>query len=180
MDLKTFRSQYPQYDSVPDQKLAEAMYKKYYSEMPEKEFYGKIGFTPVNTEETQVAPTEEAPKKGMFERLGNFLTEPLPVSDTDKLIAGSLKKGFNQLAQVPAATELAELSQLQNAQEVEYGKNLENAPADVRATHEETAKRLSQLQQEAALAGVERKQIESEYGVNPLAKKLSDVSQDKK
>jgi hypothetical protein len=201
MDLKAFRSQYPQYDSIPDQKLVDGLHNKFYSQLPKDEFYNRIGFAtpaPEAPAVTQEAPTTQAtsqpeltapvgareepvaeqvpPAPGVLERVGNFFTQPLPVSDADKLIAGSLKKGFKQLGQVPAATEYAELSGLQNAREAQYGKDLENAPPEVKARHEETANRLAQLQKDAAVAGVERKQIEAEYGVNPLAKKLEKLS----
>jgi hypothetical protein len=207
MDLKTFRSQYPQYNSVPDQQLVDGLHGKFYSQLPKDEFYNRIGFAPpapeapavtqeVPTPEavqpeavqpeavqeapavqaTQQAPTAEQPAPGMFDRVLNFLNQPVPVSDADKLIAGSLKKGFKQLGEIPAQIQYAELSGLQNAREAQYGKNLENAPPEVKARHQETAKELQRLQEEAALAGVERKAIETEYGVNPLAKKLEKIS----
>ena len=126
----------------------------------------------------QAPPAEPAqtPAPGVFDRVVNFLNQPVPVSGADKLIAGSLKKGFKQLAQVPAATVYAELSGLQAAREAQYGKDLENAPPKVKAQYAEAAKELQRLQEEAALAGVERKAIETEYGVNPLAKKLGEIS----
>lgn len=46
MDLKSFRQQYPQYDAVSDEQLANALHSKYYSSLPLNEFYSKIGFTP--------------------------------------------------------------------------------------------------------------------------------------
>lgn len=120
---------------------------------------------------------EAAEPPGVFDRVRNFLTQPIPLTESEKLIAGSLKKGIKQLGDVPAATLYAELSGLQNAREAQYGKNLENAPPDVKARHAETAKKLAELQKEAVLSGVERKQIEAEFGVNPLAKKFSELSQ---
>ena len=46
MDLKSFRQQYPQYDAVSDEQLANALHTKYYSNLPLNEFYSKVGFTP--------------------------------------------------------------------------------------------------------------------------------------
>ncbi len=45
MDLTTFRQHYPAYADVPDQPLAEALHKKFYSDMPFDDFAGKIGLT---------------------------------------------------------------------------------------------------------------------------------------
>ena len=208
MDLKTFRSQYPQYDSVPDQQLADGLHRKFYSQIPKEEFYGRIGFAPALPEAPEaeapspaptqqltaepevpaVAPQEEptqptaaqeqpAEPVGVFDRVRNFLTQPIPLTESEKLIAGSLKKGIKQLGEVPAGILYAELSGLQSAREAQYGKDLEGAPPEVKARHAETAKKLAELQKEAVLSGVERKQIEAEFGVNPLAKKLNTLSQ---
>lgn len=142
---------------------------------------------PAPTTETpptaEQAPTAETPAEtpaeqpGVLSRIGSFFTEPLPISERDKVIAGSIKKGIQQLGQVPAEIRYAELSGLQSSREKEYGENLENAPPEVKARHAETAKTLARLREEAALAGIERKKIEKEYGTNPLAKKLEDISQ---
>lgn len=41
--LEQFRAQYPQYKDVPDGKLASAIRKKYYADMPPDQFYRKAG-----------------------------------------------------------------------------------------------------------------------------------------
>jgi hypothetical protein len=41
--LAEFRVQYPQYDNVPDLKLADSLYDKFYSKMPKMDFYKSIG-----------------------------------------------------------------------------------------------------------------------------------------
>jgi hypothetical protein len=43
--LDDFRAKYPQYKDVPDGKLASAIRKKYYADMPATEFYRKTGLT---------------------------------------------------------------------------------------------------------------------------------------
>lgn len=43
--LDDFRKKYPQYDDVPDGKLAAAIRKKYYADMPPEDFYRKAGLT---------------------------------------------------------------------------------------------------------------------------------------
>lgn len=46
MTLDEIRKQYPQYDKVSDDKLADALYKKHYSHADRGEFNKKIGYTP--------------------------------------------------------------------------------------------------------------------------------------
>lgn len=41
--LAEVRQQYPQYDDLPDNKLADALYGKFYSDMPREDFNAKIG-----------------------------------------------------------------------------------------------------------------------------------------
>lgn len=41
--IQEVRKQYPQYDDMPDEQLAEGLHKKFYSDMPKDEFLGKIG-----------------------------------------------------------------------------------------------------------------------------------------
>jgi len=52
--LADFRSQYPQYDNIPDDVLADALYNKFYSTMPREEFNKQIAVTPppASTERT--------------------------------------------------------------------------------------------------------------------------------
>lgn len=42
--IAEIRQQYPQYDDMNDQQLADAFHKKFYSDMPRADFYSKIGF----------------------------------------------------------------------------------------------------------------------------------------
>lgn len=44
--LAEIRQQYPQYDDLPDNKLADALHSKFYSDMPREEFNSKIGLKP--------------------------------------------------------------------------------------------------------------------------------------
>jgi hypothetical protein len=45
MNLKDFRAQYPQYDSIPDADLAKRLHDRYYSDIPFDEFSARIGLT---------------------------------------------------------------------------------------------------------------------------------------
>ncbi len=61
------RKQYPQYDKVPDNVLADALYNKYYSSIPKEEFLGKLG---LGASEPTPAPATQAPEEG-----SNFLRQ---------------------------------------------------------------------------------------------------------
>jgi hypothetical protein len=43
--LQEFRTNYPQYDDMSDQALADALHSKFYSDVPKSEFYDKLGLT---------------------------------------------------------------------------------------------------------------------------------------
>lgn len=42
--LAEYRAKYPQYNDLSDEQLADGLHRKYYSDIPKEEFYGKIGF----------------------------------------------------------------------------------------------------------------------------------------
>ena len=44
MDINTIREKYPQYSDLSDEALVNGLHKKYYSDIPVNEFYGKVGF----------------------------------------------------------------------------------------------------------------------------------------
>jgi hypothetical protein len=45
-NIQSIRQQYPQYNDMSDTQLANALHAKYYSDMPQNQFYQKINFTP--------------------------------------------------------------------------------------------------------------------------------------
>lgn len=53
--LQDIRSQYPQYDDMSDQDLADKFYSKFYSDMPRDDFDKKLGIAPIPT--TTAAPS---------------------------------------------------------------------------------------------------------------------------
>lgn len=69
--LDDFRQKYPQYKDVPDGKLAAAIRKKYYADMPPEDFYRKAGLTKlVGLSETpdsvQRTPGEDLARAGIM------------------------------------------------------------------------------------------------------------------
>jgi hypothetical protein len=55
--LTEIRNQYPQYADMPDDVLANALYKKFYSDIPRAEFDSKVGLKPVQAQ----APATQTP-----------------------------------------------------------------------------------------------------------------------
>jgi hypothetical protein len=53
MDINKIRKKYPQYKDLSDKKLADAIHKKFYSDMPINQFYSKIGLEKVNPIESK-------------------------------------------------------------------------------------------------------------------------------
>ncbi len=58
--LQELRQKYPQYNDLTDQQLADSFYNKFYSDIPQAEFYQKIGFAqqPIEQELPQQQPPE--------------------------------------------------------------------------------------------------------------------------
>ena len=54
--LTEIRNQYPQYADLPDDVLANALYKKFYSDVPRAEFDSKVGLKVIQTPAAQTTP----------------------------------------------------------------------------------------------------------------------------
>jgi hypothetical protein len=54
--LTEIRNQYPQYADLPDDVLANALYKKFYSDVPRAEFDSKVGLKPAQAPASQTIP----------------------------------------------------------------------------------------------------------------------------
>lgn len=54
--LTEIRNQYPQYADMPDDVLANALYKKFYSDVPRAEFDSKVGLKPAQVPASQTTP----------------------------------------------------------------------------------------------------------------------------
>lgn len=60
MNIAEIREKYPQYDSIPDQQLADALHEKYYPQLEKEDFYQRINFTPGQVD--AFAPAARAPE----------------------------------------------------------------------------------------------------------------------
>ncbi len=102
--MQEIRQKYPQYDDMSDAQLSDALYSKFYSDMPREEFDAKIGMTAPETQPSEGRnPSSEADDTLSMARtgLGGFI-EGIP-------IAGPLLRRGTEMA---AAATLAPMSDL--------------------------------------------------------------------
>lgn len=89
--ISALRQKYPQYNDLSDQQLADAFHKKFYSDMPQDDFYSRLGFNPQQQPEPKRAETggPAAP------------TDASTVFSDEMLfgLAGKASAGLNALAQ---------------------------------------------------------------------------------
>ncbi len=92
--LADFRRQYPQYDDMSDVELAEALHKKYYSDLPKEQVFNRLGITPpqgtpapastadamalLQQRGTLPAPTAAPEEEGIFSTLGRAAARGVP------------------------------------------------------------------------------------------------------
>ncbi len=81
--LQEIRQQYPQYADVPDGALADALYKKFYSDMPRQDFDGRLGIKPVLSD--QDIAIAKAPDIGQATAVARGLANGLTLSGYDEL-----------------------------------------------------------------------------------------------
>ena len=82
--LAEFRAQYPQYDAVPDVKLADSLHQKFYSQIPKMEFYKTIGLgaaTAILGAENVVTGVKP-PEVSMRDRIMGVIETPLALGAT--------------------------------------------------------------------------------------------------
>lgn len=81
--LSDFRAQHPEYNDMPDAQLSDALYKKYYSDIPRQQFDAKMGGT--------AAPSQQTAPQGA----------PSPVVDAIRSIPTGVSKGLAGIAGLP-------------------------------------------------------------------------------
>jgi hypothetical protein len=87
--LAEFRAQYPQYDAVPDVKLADSLHQKFYSQIPKMEFYKTIGLGAAAAipDAENVVTGVKPPEVSMRDRVAGIIETPLALGAT---LAGGL------------------------------------------------------------------------------------------
>jgi hypothetical protein len=122
--LAEFRAAYPQYDAVPDVKLADSLHQKFYSQIPKMDFYKTIGLGAAAAipGAENVVTGVKPPEVSMRDRIMGTIETPLALGATlgGGLIApivgavGSLASGkFGTQAGVQAGQEAMKAAQYQ-------------------------------------------------------------------
>ena len=93
--LAEFRAQYPQYNEVPDVKLADSLHQKFYSSIPKMDFYKTIG---IGAE--SLIPGGEGRITGIPQPKVSMRDRIMGVIETPAALVGGLAGG---LASIPAA-----------------------------------------------------------------------------
>ena len=83
--LAEFRAQYPQYDAVPDVKLADSLHQKFYSQIPKMDFYKTIGLGSaalIPGAENVITLPEKPKEVSMRDRIAGIIETPLALGAT--------------------------------------------------------------------------------------------------
>jgi hypothetical protein len=82
--LAEFRAQYPQYDEVPDIKLADSLHEKFYAKMPKMDFYKTIGLGSAAAipGAENVVTNVKPPEVSMRDRIMGVIETPLALGAT--------------------------------------------------------------------------------------------------
>jgi hypothetical protein len=82
--LAEFRAQFPQYDEVPDIKLADSLHEKFYSKMPKMDFYKTIGLSSATAipGAENVVTGVKPPEVSMRDRIMGVIETPLALGAT--------------------------------------------------------------------------------------------------
>lgn len=92
--IQEIRQQYPQYSDLSDQQLADALHSKYYSDMPQQQFYQKIGFsTQAQNNSPQQPATNNLPAPLAY---ANNIEQGL-INNGKDILSGAAKGGHQVL-----------------------------------------------------------------------------------
>lgn len=83
--LAEFRAQYPQYDAVPDVKLADSLHQKFYSQIPKMDFYKTIGLDAsamIPGNEKTITLPQQPKEVSMRDRIMGVIEAPLALGAT--------------------------------------------------------------------------------------------------
>jgi hypothetical protein len=83
--LAEFRAQYPQYDAVPDVKLADSLHQKFYSQIPKMDFYKTIGLDKsalIPGGENVITLPQQPKEVSMRDRVAGIIETPLALGAT--------------------------------------------------------------------------------------------------
>jgi hypothetical protein len=83
--LAEVRSQYPQYNDMPDKALADALHQKFYADIPKDQFYKQVGLTAAPQQMAsqipgQVSTSQARPEPTMQDKLMGYVEAPAIVA----------------------------------------------------------------------------------------------------
>ena len=81
MNLIDFRKQYPQYDDIPDEELANSLYSKFYSDIPREQFFSRILPKP----SPEIVEAQQAATAGEEYWTGGKKPEPAKIAELPKV-----------------------------------------------------------------------------------------------
>jgi len=100
--LAEVRSQYPQYNDMPDMALADALHQKFYADIPKDQFYKQVGLTSApqqmaNQIPDQVSTSQARPEPSMQDRImGAIETPAIVAGGVGRAIVSPLAKMFGE------------------------------------------------------------------------------------
>jgi hypothetical protein len=200
MDINTIREKYPQYSDLSDEALVNGLHKKYYSDIPVNEFYGKVGFKSKTAEPEgsvtlgqpnlykeipNIPPetTEKGKGVGIADTVSKAISSPLGFltgEDYSKAletpVVGSLAKGVVGAKTGLIQNKLAILMANREADIRDYGLNFERAPEDKLFRIQEREGAIQGYMQDLANYGMQNKEIEAKYGKPEISKRLDEIT----
>ena len=106
--IQEVRQQYPQYDDLSDQQLADALHSKFYSDMPKADFLAKIGMgesdvgkdlrSELSAESTKMTETIDNIDRARYDALPEWQKPFVAAQDTAALLGDGLTMGFGDKA----------------------------------------------------------------------------------
>ncbi len=107
--LQQFRSQYPQYDQLPDDQLADALHRKFYSEMQRAEFDQRIGGQPAMSRRDELTALRRLDELETKARGGSkFGGIPVEGSRFGGIPVDDAPQAPNRLSQIESALRAAD------------------------------------------------------------------------
>ena len=155
--IADIRTKFPQYKDVPDQQLADAFHKKYYSDMPVEQFYKSINFTPAQSGGDGFF-TQKG-KGGLADYLPDWATNALQgVDDVTAASQDTATRGFGNKVLGPNAQADAAAARERLPTSVEL-------PADIITSIATSPYRIGSVGAGALAGGIEG--AANEYGHQP-------------
>jgi len=112
--IAEIRQQYPQYEDLTDDQLADSLHKKFYADMPREEFDLKVGLTPESQQSKDLRGELSAmtlnPAKAAYDRLPEWQKPMVAAKDMLDLGVNGITMGFGDKAVAAARAPFTDKS----------------------------------------------------------------------